>query len=144
MTQDNNSLPTNKNIEDYKLLRDLLLSQRKEFDILSKKKADGQLNSMKIKMVNRVLEPLKELFTKEESFAFLDILNEDEMPTYSDVVLIISQFETAISEFKIKYYLKDLYLSSEYSPRFRWMTEECPPDYYSDHEDENSFDDEKE
>ncbi len=45
---------------------------------------------MKIKMANRVLEPLKELFKHEESHKFLDILNEDELPTNSDVVLIIS------------------------------------------------------
>lgn len=143
MTKEEKSLPTNKIIEDYKLLKDMLVSQRKEFDILSKKKADGQLNSMKIKMVNRVLEPLKELFTQEESYAFLDTLNEDEMPTYSDVVLIISQFETAITEFKNRYFLKDVFLSSEYFPRLRWMTEEYPPDYYSDHEDEEELDDNK-
>lgn len=136
MTEENSSLPTEKNLEDYTLLKDMLHSQRKEFDLLSKKKADGQLNSMKIKMANRVLEPLKELFSQEESYTFLDTLNEDEMPTYSDVVLIISQFETAITEFKARYYLKDIYLSTEYSNKYRWMTKEFPPDYYSDHEDD--------
>lgn len=137
MAEDNCSFPTEKTIEDYNLLKDMLNSQRNEFDLLSKKKADGQLNSMKIKMVNRVLEPLKEIFKEEESYSFLDTLNEDEMPTYSDVVLIISQFETAIAEFKNRYYLKDVFLSSGYSPTYRWMTEECPPDYYSDHENED-------
>ena len=107
MTEENAWLPTEKNIEDYKLLKDMLHSQKKEFDLLSKKKADGQLNPMKIKMVNRVLEPLKELFSHEDSHKFLDTLNEDEMPTYSDVVLIISQYETAIREFKSKYHVGD-------------------------------------
>jgi hypothetical protein len=32
---------------------------------------------MKIKMVNRVLEPLRELLTNEPSHKFLDVLNED-------------------------------------------------------------------
>jgi hypothetical protein len=143
MTEQNDWLPSEKNIEDYGLLKDMLHSQRKEFDLLSKKKADGQLNTMKIKMVNRVLEPLKKLFKQEESHVFLDTLSEDEMPTYSDVVLIISQYETAIDEYVNKYYLKDAYLTSEYSTRRRWMTENFPPDYYADHEDEDEYEDDE-
>lgn len=127
-------LPTDQNVEDYKLLKDMLHSQRREFDLLSKKKADGQLNKMKIKMANRVLEPLKDLLKNEESHNFLDTLNEDELPTNSDVVLIISQYETAIKNFQGKYFQKDEYLSSDYSTKKRWMTEEFPPDYYKDNE----------
>ncbi len=138
MAEENAWLPTVKNIEDYKLLKDILHSQRIEFDILSKKKTDGQLNPMKIKMVNRVLEPLKELFKQEQSHMFLDTLNEDEMPTYSDVVLIVSQYETAISEFKGKYYAKDKYLYEH-----RWMTQELPFDYYAAEENEKNYEDEE-
>ena len=141
MTEKDNWLPSEKNIEDYELLKDMLHSQRKEFDLLSKKKADGQLNETKIKMVNRVLEPLKELFVKEKSHSFLDTVDEDAIPTYSDVVLIISQFETAIQEFENNYYLKDVYLSSDYSTKRRWMTEEYPPNYYRDPEDEEEYED---
>jgi hypothetical protein len=104
MTEEHAWLPTDQNIKDYKLLKDMLHSQKKEFDLLSKKKADEQLNPMKIKIANRVLEPLKELFKHEESHKILNTLNEDEMPTNSDVVLIISQYETAINEFKSRYY----------------------------------------
>lgn len=137
MTEENSWLPTEKNIEDYELLKDMLHSQRIEFNLLSKKKADGQLNPMKIKMVNRVLEPLKELFKHEESHKFLDTLIEDEMPTNSDVVLIISQYETAINEFKDTYFFKDKNLSDGLSRyRSRWMTEECPPNYYANEEEE--------
>jgi len=131
MTEEHDWLPTEKNIEDYKLLKDMLNSQKKEFDLLSKKKADGQLNPRKIKMVNRVLEPLKDLCKKEQSYTFLDTLNEDEMPTYSDVVLIFSQYETALQEFGYKYFN-----NSEY----RWMTQEYPPNSYID-EDENENED---
>ncbi len=99
-----NWLPTEKNIKDYELLKDMLHSQKKEFDLLSRKRSNEQLNSMKVKMANRVLKPLKELFKNEESHKFLDTLNEDELPTNSDVVLIISQYETAIGEFRNRYY----------------------------------------
>ena len=131
MTKESTWLPTEKNIEDYTLLKDMLHSQKKEFDLLSKKKTDGQLNPMKIKMANRVLEPLKMLFKHEESHRFLDALNEDEIPTNSDVVLVFIQYETAINEFRSRYYLRD-----DYSSTRRWMTEENPPDYYTNEEND--------
>lgn len=137
MTEENTWLPTEKNIKDYELLKDMLYAQKSEFDLLSKKKADGQLNPTKIEMANRVLEPLKELFAHGKSHKFLDTLNENEMPTNSDVVLIISQYETAISEFKSIYYIKDKYQLNEYgSCKIRWMTKEYPPDYYATEESE--------
>ena len=124
--------PTEKNIEDYSLLKNMLHAQRKEFDLLSSKKPNEQLNPMKIKMVNRVLEPLKEILRKEDSYKFLDTLQEDEMPTNSDVVLIISQFEMGISEFRDKYYREDEYKKDQFRHKVsRWMTEEFPPDHYA-------------
>lgn len=144
MTEQTDWLPSEKDIGDYKLHIDLLRSQRKEFDLLSKKKADGQLNKTKIKMINRVLEPLRELFSHEESHAFLDIINEDDIPTYSDVVLVISQYETAIVKFKNRYYLKDYNLLDERNrPTERWMTQEEPHDYWAE-KDEEFVDDESE
>lgn len=117
MTEENGWLLTEKNIEDYELLKDMLHSQKEEFDLLSKKKADGQLNPMKIKMVNRVLEPLKELFLHEASHKFLDTLDQDEIPTNSDVVLIISQYESAIDNFRSRYYKNYNWLTVEYESR---------------------------
>ncbi|MDT3778200.1 hypothetical protein PJI16_11600 [Nitrospira sp. MA-1] len=125
MSDEKDWLPTEKNIEDYELLKDMLDSQKREFDLLSKKKPDDQLNKMKLKMVNRVLEPLKKICENEPSYMFLDTLNEDEMPTYSDVVLIISQYETALDEFKETHHFRD-----DYRLEHRWMTQEYPPDYY--------------
>ena len=67
MKPNKNWLPTEKNIEDYSLLKSMLQAQRIEFDLLSKKKSDEQLNKMKIKMLNRVLEPLNILLKNETS-----------------------------------------------------------------------------
>lgn len=126
--------PTEKNIEDYRLLKEMLQAQKLEFDLLSKKKLDGQLNKMKIRMVNRVLEPLKKLLENEPSFEFLDILDEVELPTNSDVVLIISQYEAALIEFKKQYYKTDKNLSAGYGRyETRWITKEKPLDYFSTH-----------
>ena len=137
MSKKQSWLPTEKNIEDYSLLKDMLHAQRQEFDLLSKKKSDGQLNKMKIKMVNRVIEPLNELLKNESSHKFLDILNEDDMPTNSDVVLIISQYERALLNFKNKYYLIDKDYRNKYGEaQARWNIKENPIETIGD-EDEN-------
>ena len=126
MSNKQNWLPTEKNIADYSLLTDMLYAQRQEFGLLSKKKSDG-LNKMKIKMVNRVLEPLNELLKNEPSHKFLDILSEDDMPTNSDVVLIISQYEKALLNFKNKYFLIDKNYRDKYGDaRVRWNIKENP------------------
>jgi tRNA U54 and U55 pseudouridine synthase Pus10 len=135
MNEQNERFPTEKEVEDYELLKDMLYSQKTEFSLLSNKKADTQLNQMKIKIANRVLEPLKEIFKNEESYEFLDTLDEEMMPTNSDVVLIFSQYETAIEEFKNKYYIRDRYLGGS-----RWITQECPPNHYKNEEE---YDDEE-
>ncbi len=62
--------------------------------------------------MNRILEPLDDLFKNEPTHNFLDIPNEDDLPSNSDIVLIISQYETAIQEFRDKYYIKDSRLSN--------------------------------
>ena len=127
MTKKINWLPTEKNIEDYSLLKDMLRAQRQEFDLLSKKKSDGPLNKMKIKMVNRVLKPLNELLKNESSHKFLDVLHEDEMPTNSDVVLIISQYEEALQKFRDRYFLIDQNYTDGYgTPKKRWNIKENP------------------
>jgi len=138
MSKNQSWLPTEKNIEDYSLLKDMLYAQRQEFGLLSKKKSDGQLNKMKIKMVNRVLEPLNELLKNEPSHKFLDVLNEDDIPTNSDVVLIISQYEKALLNFKNKYFLIDKNYRDKYGEaQARWNIKEDPileADAYNDDE----------
>lgn len=140
MSKNQSQLPTEKNIEDYSLLKDMLHAQRQEFDLLSKKKSDGQLNKMKIKMVNRVIEPLNELLRNEPSHKFLDVLNEDEMPTNSDVVLIISQYEKALLNFKNKYFLIDKNYRNTFGDpqaRARWNIKENPIETDDDNDDDD-------
>ena len=71
---------------------------------LSKKKPDTPLNNFKVKSINRVLEPIKELLKEENMYPFLDVLAMDDMPTNSDVVLILSQYIKSMDIFHDKYY----------------------------------------
>lgn len=75
-----------------------------ELQELSKKKPDTPLNNFKVKSINRVLEPIKELLKEENMYPFLDVLDMDDMPTNSDVVLILSQYIKSMDIFHDKYY----------------------------------------
>lgn len=89
--------------QEYKNLYPLLIDVLREIKELSKKKQDGILNELKVKTINRILMRLKKLLADEPLNDFLDLLNEDSLPSNSDAVLVIVQFETALSQFEKKY-----------------------------------------
>lgn len=91
-------------VDQYGLLSPLLRATYNEIQELSKKKPETPLNIYKVQMINRILVPLKEMLKNEPTNAYLDILDPDNLPTYSDVVLILSQFQKAIDMFKLKYF----------------------------------------
>jgi hypothetical protein len=135
MTKQKNTLPSNKNIDDFELLEKMLDALACEFRELSKKKQEGVLNLTKVKMVNRILKPLKEnLLINEPSQIFLDLLDENEIPNNSDVVLIISQYEKALSEFEDKYHISD----PNNSYKKRWSTKEDPVEEWYENDEEES------
>lgn len=78
-------------------LLDALYGEIKE---LSKKKQDGSLNLLKVKKINQILGKCKEVLADEPDAEFLDILDEDTLPTNSDAVLILSQFTASMDRFK--------------------------------------------
>ena len=91
-------------VNQYELLNPLLTGIYKEMQELSKKKPDSTLNAFKVKAINRILEPIKEMLKMENTHAFLDVLDVDEIPTNSDVVLVLNQYMNAMKIFYEKYY----------------------------------------
>ncbi len=94
---------TNKKVEEYETIKPLLEAMYAEFQELSKKKQDGQVGPTKVKMVNRLLKAVHGILEHEPNRAFLDLLDEDDLPQNSDVVLILSQTEAAMKAFEAKY-----------------------------------------
>ena len=84
----------------YEALWPLLESMREEYSELSKKKPDGTLNKLKVHGVNRLLTDLKELLKNETIIRYLDLLSDDDLPQYSDVTIILSQYVAAMKSFK--------------------------------------------
>ncbi len=98
---------TKEKVEIYKTTAPLLESLYNEIQILSKKKPEGTLNKNKVSLINRLLSDIKDLLIDEKNNKYLDLLDDAELPQYSDVVLILSQFSAALKSFKDNYYVWD-------------------------------------
>ncbi|MEI9476588.1 MAG: hypothetical protein WCO26_08440 [Deltaproteobacteria bacterium] len=114
-------LPTQADVAAYEMLRPMLKNIANEVSQLSKKKQDGVLNKLKVEMINRVLAQIKDFLKNESSVQFLDLLDTDTLPTNSDTILIISQYDAALSAFCEKYYE-----SEGLGLGYRWFTQEHP------------------
>lgn len=96
--------PTKENAEQFDMLSPILDSVYIEIKELSKKKQDGALNEIKVKMTNRILAKVKLILKDDPTVEFLDLLDEVSLPTNSDAVLIIAQFKAAMQQYKDKHY----------------------------------------
>ena len=100
--------------EQFNLLAKLLGGLYAEFSSLAKTQPDALTNAFKTSRVNRVLSPLKQIMASEDSTQYLDLLQEADdgqangkgRSTYSDAVIIMSQYKTACDEFRLKYFNK--------------------------------------
>lgn len=119
--------PTEAEVLQYKMLDELLASSFSELKEFSKKKPDELLNTFKVKSLNRILSPIKEIMRNEPTANFLDLLDEDTIPSYSDAVLIIAQFNAAMAQFKSLYFGKQTQFGD-----YRWFTKENPGKHYND------------
>ena len=95
---------TMEKAELYEITMPLLQAMYREFKELSKKKPEGAVGKVKIKVVNRLLTKCQEVLEAEASIDYLDVLDEDDVPQNSDVVLTLSQYVAAMQQFRSTYY----------------------------------------
>lgn len=105
MTKEINQKTTTQNkVNTYESTAPFLESLYKEIQILSKKKPDGTLNQHKVKLINRLLSDIKTMLSDEADNKYLDLVNDEDLPQYSDVVIILSQYSAAMDKFNHRYY----------------------------------------
>lgn len=90
--------------ETYNLIYSMFHSAYMEMRELTKKTPKETLSPMKIKMLNRILEKIRDFFSKEPAIDFLDIIDEDSLPSTSDTLLLMSQYAGAIENYYKKHY----------------------------------------
>ncbi|GII85786.1 hypothetical protein Ssi03_37760 [Sphaerisporangium siamense] len=117
--------PTDEQAATYDRLVPMLEAAHREMTELSKKKQDGIVNTLKIKMLNRLLSELSKVIENDPSYTFVDMLDEETLPQNSDVVLVLSQWQAALRQYKGRHHGYD---SSEHAER--WFTVENPESSY--------------
>lgn len=72
-----------------------------EFSVLSKKKPDGAVNKFKIRLINPVLEVANYFLSdkKYKPFAEFKLFNEEDLPTNSDILVILSQYSVCLEQY---------------------------------------------
>jgi hypothetical protein len=113
--------PTEEQAATYDRLVPMLEAAHREMTELSKKKQEGIVNAFKIKTLNRLLGELTKIIENDASYAFVDMLDEDTLPQNSDAVLILSQWQAALKQYRDRHYGHD---SATYG--HRWFTVENP------------------
>ena len=116
-----------KDKKQFVMLRELFDQMYYEFQLQSRRKPDDPVNPYKIRKINSILEPLKELMGNEEYGQYLDLIENSESEiqnselivgaeqgqqtgngtsgdtcngrTYSDVALMLTQYKGAMKRF---------------------------------------------
>lgn len=117
--------PTEEQAATYDRLVPMLEAAHREMTELSKKKQDGIVNTLKIKMLNRLLSELSKIIESDPSHAFVDMLDEEALPQNSDAVLILSQWQAALKQYKDRHHGRD-----KATHQLRWFTAENPGERY--------------
>lgn len=90
--------------ETYNLIYSMFHSAYMEMRELTKKTPKEILSPMKIKMLNRIFEKIRDFLSKEPTIDFLDLIDEDSLPSTSDTLLLMSQYAGAIENYYKKHY----------------------------------------
>lgn len=85
-----------------------LISMHVEIGLLSKKKPDSPINKFKLKLINTLINKANNLLGKEYlPFGEFNGFDEDDLPTASDVVLMLSQYLKSISKLRFDHTIWD-------------------------------------
>lgn len=115
-------LPHSDKIKKFEMLFPMVNSDLNEIRELSKKKQDEPLNKFKVNTINKKLERVREVLTDEPTFEYLELLDDETLPSNSDAVLMISQYIQAMEQFKTKYYTKDSSAFEVFGDHYSWKT----------------------
>jgi len=107
--------------QEHDLLAPLLHSVLGEVKEFTKKKQDEPLNKLKVRAANKILSRIRALLATEPTFEFLELLDEDTLPTNSDAVIIMAQHVSSMKQFKDNYHGYD-----KHGGQNRWFTKENP------------------
>lgn len=93
-----------KEEEDIKLFKTThtqMFQMYKEISEMSKKKPDGPINQFKLTLINKIINDANSIIGDGyKPFDHFDNFDQDDLPTNSDIVIILSQYRSAMEQFK--------------------------------------------
>jgi len=89
-------------VQDFERLEQQLHSMLTEMSELSKKRANDGLNKFKLKLVNVLLEGINKFLGEQRPFKEFESFDENDIPTNSDVVVMLSQYAAAVYQFRLE------------------------------------------
>ena len=89
-----------EDVWEFEKLEQQLHSFLAEISELSKKKPNDGLNKFKLKFINSTLGALNKLLGEHRPFKDFSTFDIDELPTNSDVVVILAQYAAATYNFR--------------------------------------------
>ena len=115
--------PATDLVEKFDVVNPLVRSLMTEMREIARKKPDGVLNPVKVKIANRLLQEIKTILADEASTIYLDLLDEETLPQNADAVIILGQYCAAMDSFREKYHGND-------GISRRWFTKDNPRTKY--------------
>lgn len=95
---------TQEKVDGYESFYEVFSHLYKELKALGSKKPTETLSESKVKIVNRLLIDISHTLDGEPEHKYLDLLDDEALPQYSDAILIISQYEGALKGFHSRNY----------------------------------------
>jgi hypothetical protein len=89
-------------IAEFEKLEQQLHSFLADVSELSKKRPSDPLNKFKLKFINTTLSRLNGILKADRPFADFDEFDVDDLPSNSDVVLLLSQYAAAVHRFRVE------------------------------------------
>lgn len=78
-----------------------LIEMYKEISEMSKKKPDNAVNKFKLKYINQIVGTANKLLGETyKPFNDFDLFDEDDLPTNSDITMMLSQYQNAMENFR--------------------------------------------
>ena len=96
---------TREKVDAYNSVLEPFTQLYKELKALGMKKPAETLSMGKVSFINRILADIKSFMIDEPEAKYLDLLEDDSLPQYSDAILVLSQYQGALNSYQEKYYV---------------------------------------
>ena len=95
---------TQERADAYDSFFDVFSHLYKELKALGSKKPSETLSASKVSIINRLLVDIRKNMEGEPEHKYLDLLDDESLPQYSDAILILSQYDGALKGFLAKHH----------------------------------------